>query len=243
LSPYGELKLLKQDGQKLEPSLVVTLFYPGNDVTQVIGKAARARLVEQGALPSKFQLARFEAEEARCLVFPGSALNRLISHRITLAERKRNTRGVPIDFLVFEDPPDPLVQAGWRILEEVLLKTREAAARLEADYAVVSGSTPFGLLGQRGLDQLRDSYPSMREGEWDLDLPDRRLAEIAGRHGIPFLAMQPLLRRETDAGGPPLHWRYDGHWNAAGNDRAGALIAEFVLELDRRAGGGEWGTR
>jgi len=235
--PYKELKFLKRHGEALDPSLVVTLFYVGNDVTQLMAAAARLQLVRQGALPANFHLARFGAEDARYLVLPGSALNRLISHRITLAERKRSAHGVPINFLVFQSPPEPAVERGWQVVERALLETREEAARLGADYAVVSASTPFGVLGKRGLARLRDSYPSMREGEWDLDLPDRRLEEIAASHGIPFLALQPLLRRETEAGGPSLHWRYDGHWNAAGNDRAGALIAEFVLDLDGAEGG------
>ena len=39
---------------------------------------------------------------------------------------------------------------------------------------------------------------------------------------VPFLALEPIFREET-AAGRRLHWKYDGHWNAEGNDLAARL--------------------
>ena len=55
-------------------------------------------------------------------------------------------------------------------------------------------------------------------------------AAIAARNQIPFVALEPHFREATRAGSV-LHWRYDGHWNPAGNDLAGRLLAGFIVWL------------
>ena len=42
-----------------------------------------------------------------------------------------------------------------------------------------------------------------------------------------LLALEPDFREET-ARGATLHWSHDGHWNVAGNDLAGRLLAEWI---------------
>ena len=114
----------------------------------------------------------------------------------------------------------------------LLLATRDLTRHIGARYVIVSASTPHGVLGkQEGLGRLQKIYPGMRDRQWDLDGPNRRLAAFCKANDIPFLSIEPAFRRQTNKG-RRLHWKYDGHWNVAGNDLAGKLIAEFIETLE-----------
>jgi hypothetical protein len=84
-------------------------------------------------------------------------------------------------------------------------------------------------MGSPGLERMLGSSPRMRGREWNLDLPDERLARFASENGIPFLPLAPALRRSTASGRPP-YWSSDVHWNAVGHDLAAEQIARFVRE-------------
>ena len=114
----------------------------------------------------------------------------------------------------------------------LLLATRDLTRHIGARYVIVSASTPHGVLGkQEGLGRLQKIYPGMRDRQWDLDGPNRRLAAFCQANDIPFLNLEPEFREQTEKG-QRLHWKFDGHWNAAGNDLAGRLIAEFIETLE-----------
>jgi hypothetical protein len=232
MSLAGERRLLERYGTELDPDLVVTVFY-ANDAMQALGRRRIKAILRDPALRRESnRLDSFSAQEADGLWIEGSVVNRIVSHRLTLSRRKREARGIPFPFMVYAVPPDALTLEAWGAARSTLLSTRAEAKRLAADYALVSVGSPFGVLGDEGLEKLVDSYPDMRERTWDLEEPDRVLAAFAREHGIPFLALQPLFREERQAGGAPLHWKYDGHWNAAGHERAAFHVAEFIHRLD-----------
>jgi hypothetical protein len=220
-----ELAALEAKGGAIHPDVVVTLFLPFNDFRNNSPELDEVGKQEKRSL-------EVPASEVPVLFFQWSVLNQLISHRLAVF-LARNDQRIPVDFFAYSTEPDPMWERAWGITETLLLDTRAAATNLGADYLIASASTPSGVLGaEEGLDFLMRTYPAMRGRSWDLDLPDRRLAQFCAEKGIPFMAMEPTFREETRAG-KRLHWPYNGHWNVEGNDLAGRLLAKMILERER----------
>ncbi len=231
-SPERELAVLQERGSAAEPDLVVTLFLTLNDVRA--GSKALTEIFRQQAtrlVSLRMQGGAFPASRAPLFFLPSSRLNQLLSYRLALWGRGRDESSVPIDYFVYASELDSNWRGAWAKTEDLLRRTRAEAERMGAGYAIVSASTPHGVLGdEQGLERLFSAYPGMRGRAWDLAGPDRRLARFAESEGIPFLALEPAFRAATQRG-RQLHWRYDGHWNAEGNDLAGELMAEFIVAL------------
>lgn len=225
-----ELAALKQLGPMLEPELVLTLLLPLNDVRnnsrtlQALGVAQLSRM--DRPRPGWTHIPR---EDALLLFVEGSALNRLVSFWLTKALSNGARTSIPIDYFVYAEEEDPDWEQAWKTTEQLILQMRDFSESIGARFGLISASTPQGVLGrEEGLEALLKAYPRMRERAWDLDEPNRRLAGFCEESGIPFLALEPVFRRLYAEERLSLHWRYDGHWNVAGNDHAGREMAEFV---------------
>ncbi|MFQ6103976.1 MAG: hypothetical protein ACE5OP_06740 [Candidatus Glassbacteria bacterium] len=230
-----ELEALSRIGPRLEPDFVVTLFLPFNDVRDN-STELRARAWRELTEMSHFRpgWTRLKSDEVPFFLVRSSVLNQIISFRLARVLATHESDQIPIDYYVYAIDMDETWQQAWKQTEELLLQTRTLAHKLGARYALVSASTPHGVLGtEKGLKQLIAVYPAMREREWDLDMPNKRLNSFCQNHQIPFLSLEPAFRQETLQGGRQLHWKYDGHWNFEGNDLAGELIADFILSLNK----------
>lgn len=225
-----ELAALREHGPGLQPDLVVTLFLALNDLLDDSPELERATKAQLYAMVSAGVLRPdLKTLVPRFLFFEGSALNRLISHFLTA---RSAWTSAPVAFQVYAVDESDAWRKAWRRTEDLVLETRRVASSLGARYALVSASTPNGVLGaEAGLERMRGSYPAMRGQAYDLDAPDRRMAAFCAAHDIPFLALESPFREET-ARGRELHWPNDGHWNVEGNDLAGRLVAAFVLGLE-----------
>ena len=67
---------------------------------------------------------------------------------------------------------------------------------------------------------------------WDLDRPNRRLAEIAARRNLAYLDLRPALRAALPEQ-PRLYYQFDGHWTGAGHDFAARAVAQSGLIVFR----------
>lgn len=231
-----ELALLERYGPRLEPDLVVTLFLAFNDVRDN-DPALELQADSELAAMQRFRpgWSRIPRSQAPLFWIEGSRLNQLLSFQLARRRGERSDRSIPTDYFVYATTPDPLWEDAWQRTFGQLAATRRLAEALGAEYALVSASTPHGVHGPKaGRERIVAAYPAAAELELDLDLPDRRLAAWAAAAGVPFLALEPILRRELAQDGEPLHWAYDGHWNVHGNDRAGDLMARFVRTLPLR---------
>ena len=229
-----ELRELRRLGPRLRPDVVVMLFLSFNDVRNN-SPELQALALEQLDGMARFRpgWSNFTREEAVWLLLEGSALNRLLSHRLTLAGAARRSGEVPIDYMVYATESDEPWRRAWQETESLLSEMREECERLEARFAVVCASTPHGVQGAaEGLEALLSAYPSMKGRSWDLEGPDRRIAQWCESAGVPLLRLEPVFRRIQEQEQRLLHWRFNGHWNVDGNDVAGAHIASFLLELE-----------
>lgn len=125
---------------------------------------------------------------------PASALSRLACQR-----RQPAGNGAPVDCESYAVSPTPRWQEAWDRTADLLAATRDVAAALGAACAFLSASSPHGVRPD-GLARPRRAWPAMAARAWDLDLPDRRLVEIAGRLGVPVLRLEPALHARAFAG-------------------------------------------
>jgi hypothetical protein len=228
-----QLEALENHGPAIQPDCVVTLILTFNDVRDNSDElTAVACRQEPFLVRERPGWTTLSARDAPLFWIRGSRLNQLLSHRLALRRQGARNAGIPVDYLVYAAELDEPWAQAWGQTEELLAQTRDGAACLGATYAVVAASTPHGVLGaEAGVRELVRAYPAMRDRKWDLDAPDRRVEAFCAGCGIPFLALQPVFRKETVDRGRRLHWRFDGHWNVEGNDLAGQCIAGFVLGL------------
>src|SRR5262245_33505595 len=221
-----ELAALEKYGSSIRPAVVVTLFLPFNDF-----RNNSPELDEVGKRQKRAD--EVPASEVPGLFLEWSVLNRLIAHRLAAWRARSPEAEIPVDFFAYSTETDPVWERAWDTTESLLLETRAAATSLGAEYLIASASTPSGVLGAKeGLAFLLETYPAMRGRGWDLDLPDRRLAQFCAEKGIPFFAMEPTFREQARAG-HLLHWRYNGHWTAEGNELAARLLAKMILDRER----------
>jgi hypothetical protein len=229
-----ELKALRRRGKRLAPDAVITVFYAENDPINNDRDLHEAAATQVREMTDGWATQRIPESRMRGLMIPASALNRLLSHRLTVAAIRRESPILPLAYLAYSPEPGSLYEQALHTTEALILKTRDAARRLGADYALVSAPSREVVLGDRGLEELLSSTPRMRGREWNLDLPDQRLAAFASEHDIPFLALAPSLR-EAATDGPAVYWKMDPHWTPRGHDLAARQIAEFIRE-ELRAG-------
>ena len=233
----AELRQMQVLISRLEPDIVLTLFLSFNDVTDD-DPELRKRIVENDRqiFRKRPGWVGLPFDETPTLWWEDSELNRFLSFKLALF-RFSGTKlsgsenlGIPYDYFVYRADYDEVWERAWSRKASLIKATRDLAHSKGAKYLMASASTPHGVLGRKdGLQWLMQSYPRMRDYEWDLDHPDRKLVEICWGLGVPVTTLEPKFREAT-AKGATLHFRYDGHWNRAGNDLAGKLLAEFVLD-------------
>lgn len=228
-----QLPALREYGEALDPDWVVHLMLPFNDIRNN-DRNLHAQSLRQSVTERRTSagLGRMRAADAPALLFPGSVLNQLVSHRLGLLMSQKPI-DIPLDYAVYDQTPDPTWARAWETTFGLLDEIKAEADRLGARFLIVSVSTPHGVLGaEEGRRQLEAAYPALVGRDIDLDLPDRRVAEYARGRGIDFLRLEPIFRDRSQGDRGAYHWEIDGHWNAKGNELAAELIAERMLATE-----------
>ena len=238
---YGtaqEYLLLKHEGLRYQPDLVVLLFFSGNDVADNSWKLdyppIRAikpyfEIDPNGTLrPLPFSPPDLSASR------PGPL--RLWLRRESLLFNKLDPDElgkVPWEpgyirtiVAAYESDPSPELEEAWRVTEALLAATRDEAEAAGARFVLVNIPAPWEL-DPPFWDRMRWFFGLPPEG-WDLDRPNRRLAEIAARGDIAYLDLRPTLQRALDDQ-PRLYHQIDGHWTAAGHDVAARTLVQSGL--------------
>lgn len=211
---YQELVFLEKFGLALEPDLVGVSFVL-NDLHRILHqfKVVNGEIVGQ-------QDYSFESEAVESVESP---LYRLAakSHFLVWLRHELRVFDSLIDLyaadgFTFDFRPDfstAWQDEPWRDVERQLGRMRELGR--EHGFGVFLVVFPFG-------EQLRPDYLA-RDPDY-VKLPQRRLAEITTRLGIPYLDLFGALDRARDVDPDGIHL------TAAGRARAGALIARFLVE-------------
>jgi len=261
MGPENEARLLAADGPGLRPDLVLVGFFVGNDLSDVLTGPRRVRL-EDGfpLLPDGFvehwyrplrpgrildqPLARSAPGLGLPIPFKGflrkhSHAYRFLSGRVGRLRRAWQGRhgGPPVsDFTPFDEqafclksyPPE---------FDEAWVRTKESFREMKAwcdghgaRLAIVV--IPAGAqVDPDRWDAVRRSH-GLRDEDFDLEKPERLMAQFAAEAGIPLIDLLPALRRARESPGERLYSRKDIHWTARGH----AVAADEILRQLRSLG-------
>jgi hypothetical protein len=224
-----ELLLLRDEGLRLEPDVVVLGFFWNDVMGAFHGSYARFEL-DGGALrfvpPSPASPEHpFFARERRRQARRTGLLYTLASHSYTwrfLSDRLKLLH-LMLDDLVGSpevqkgaDPAElePAWQLSFALIREMRRLSEEHGAR-------------FLLVAIPDQAQLEPDVELVGSEHHMLDV-QRRLAELAAAEGIAYFDPLPRLGAARAQDATPYYYRYDRHWNALGQRRAGeALDAEL----------------
>lgn len=236
-SPGQALVLYRERVVRYAPDVVLYAFFVGNDLgdsSRALDSHPRIYFEPDGAgglrqLPFSTSRARINAwlnRHSRFYVWQKNATNRA-GHRA-----QRSMGKMPAGHWIFHTGSRPEVERAWTIVERVLTTFRDEVEARGARFAVVV--LPLGQQVYReGFTKLR-----ARAGEHgpmlDPELPERRLAELAGRTGVTLVSLTPGFVEATgglEASETPeealLFFKGTGHFAEAGN----ALAAREIHRL------------
>jgi hypothetical protein len=137
---------------------------------------------------------------------------------------------VPFSFNVYRADPSPEWDAAWELTGALIRRLDEEVRAHDARLAVVMIGASEQVYPDRWAATLA-ANPSMQNFRWDLGTPNRRLAAILDKAGIPYLDLLPVFRdAASQPGAPSFHFRHDGHWTPAGHKLAAQAIESFLRE-------------
>lgn len=134
-----------------------------------------------------------------------------------------------LDDKVFVEPSDPTWQEAWTITERLIVAMHEETTARGARFltaVLTSGANVYP------DESLRRRYATFL-GVPDLFYPGRRIQRLGAEYGFEVLTLAPEMQRQADATRTYFHGFHNthlgfGHWNAAGHEVAGKLIARYL---------------
>jgi hypothetical protein len=134
-----------------------------------------------------------------------------------------------LDDTIYRAPATKAWRDAWAVTEGLIELMNKETLEHGADLLLVTLSNGI----QVHPDQdVRRNYTAHLEVD-DLFYPDRRLASLAERLGVPHLMLAPRLHRWAEANQTCVHGfanatQCGGHWNATGHRLAGEWIADRI---------------
>jgi SGNH hydrolase-like domain, acetyltransferase AlgX len=243
VSNYGtasEFLLLRRDGVRYQPDLVLMAFYPGNNIL-VNSPELENTLVPVYDSDGAIQVVRPPFGKTGYLAHSKAYLylRRLLLTRhpdlagqlvrvgmLKAGAAARSQRsGIPTQYYVYATP-DAVWQKAWAHTERLLDDVRKETERMGAELMVAILSSREEVYPEWWEEEFQ-TYPAMQQLQWDLDAPWRRITSICESKGIPYLALTPILRAARD--GEPLHFHFDGHLTPAGHRLVARELAQSLL--------------
>lgn len=239
-SPGQELVLYREVVWRFQPDVVLGTFFVGNDLADNCSRlSSNPRIYfdvdESGNLRQepfgarRAVVSQFLNRYSRFYVWQKSALNRA---RHTVGQRAGKLD--PGEWAYSrEEPPD--VAHAWKITASIFETFRREVEAHGSRFAVV--------MIPCGPQVYKDAFTSVaaRAGKFaeafDPDYPDRRVAEICRRAGIPFLSMLNDFRQAAPSASSRVQqeWLFCGglgHFNETGDALAARAIHRFLTEPD-----------
>jgi hypothetical protein len=138
---------------------------------------------------------------------------------------------VPLAYGVYRLVDDPQWQEAWALTTAIIRRLATEVRAHDGRLAVVIIGAPEQIYPERWAATLQ-RYPQMTAQEYDLDFPNRRIAQILEEAKIPYLDLLPVFRaKASQSSNAPLHFRHDGHWTLAGHRLAAETLTPFVADL------------
>lgn len=245
-----QLRYYQTEGRNYQPDLVLLMFFLGNDVKDnlpgrgitVDGKNCYAPYFTldnnsldptpwryaPGLPPAIGQENRLQKQVANLLgsLHPYSALYTQLEPLLA----PEPIQASMLDFYIGNSPTfDYALELTTQLVDELGRQVRQDRAQ----FAVVLLS-PRDLVEFAGMDaaareQIYQRLPAMRSAE-TVTPPNETLAGYFSDGGTPTLDLLPVFLAHLAAGGEPLYFEQDQHWNVAGNRLAADAIYQWLVE-------------
>ncbi len=129
---------------------------------------------------------------------------------------------------IYRPPASPVWQEAWKVTEALLVLLR--------DEVTAQGARLFLVVLSNGIqvhpDPVVRAGSAKRLGVSDLFYPDRRLAALGEKEGIPVLLLAPAFQEQATRRQVFFHGFKGnlggGHWNQEGHRLAGKMLAEWL---------------
>jgi hypothetical protein len=158
-----------------------------------------------------------------------SMARRALTRQAVSAARTGEEAG--LDGWIYAEPSGALQDEAWRITEDLFALMHREVVERGARFVLVTLSN--GIQVNPDAD-VREAY-MRRLGVDDLFYPERRIQAAGARHGYPVVNLAPVLLEYARAHRVFLHGfgaqAGEGHWNHAGHEVAGRLLAGRVRAL------------
>jgi len=155
---------------------------------------------------------------------------------------RRGVQPLRLQHRVYDTDPEPRYLRAWKLTGKILESFQAETSRDGVQLLVVSlpGSRQIYLDRFKQLIEQAGKKTKMED-----DFPDRRLAAICQRSGIPFLSLFPAFRaaapdRDSKVLSQRLFLKGTGHFNRKGHDLAADVIWKWLGKsrtLEKKTGG------
>lgn len=233
-----QLLFYRREGYKYDPDLVIVVFFQ-NDV---FDNYRSKDLLESRDSASVYEGKGFMVRLKQFLATRSSAYNyiggTLPKYAPRIAQFFMNIGLIssqPVDtdqepeqlhWLVLSKEYPPVWMEAWEVTRLILMELKKEVEANGANLAIVS--IPFKEQVYEELWNLQLALPGMKSREWDLEKPDRVLAQILKEVGIPLLCLLPEFKNV--GGDTRLYLLGDGHLNAKGHSLTAELIHNWLVQ-------------
>ena len=123
---------------------------------------------------------------------------------------------------IYGSRPDAKTRDAWTITEQLIAAFDQEARAAGARFVLLYASDP---IEASDAAWAAERAAAGFDASLDPEHPSRELARIAAEHGIAFVDLRPLVRRE-EARGP--FFFHDRHWNAKGHALAADALPAVI---------------
>lgn len=103
---------------------------------------------------------------------------------------------IPLFFFNFTAGPSSDWTEAWDVTRHLLVRLRDDVAR-DGGRLVIAGIPAREQVHPQLWNAALSTYPKLRAGTWDLEKPDRLLADASTVSGVPYVSLLRPLRDET----------------------------------------------
>jgi len=253
-----ELMTLKHEVWKYKPDLVLLEIFTGNDLvnnSKALSPSDRFApflVKKQGKFVwdmsfqdsdtyrrrgSQFRQALFWLiNHSRVLQVINEAKRAITTHQPLVGSASNSSKddktaiipALDFDVNLYREPQEQNWQEAWEITEALLKEMNQEVKAKGAKFLAVTLSNPPQVYPDL---QVREALK--RQGATNLFYPDQRIQKIGQSNGFEVLNLAPTFQRYGDQNNVFLHG-FDntamgiGHWNKAGHQLGGKMIANYV---------------
>ncbi len=219
--PIEEMLFFQRFGHTLQPDLVITFVYVGNDAEEAVTSQGKLNPATRARTPS---LSDSLASRGRRLVRRSMVLQTIRLRVVTATDRFRSFSPPEPPVQSYAAQPAPRIAEGIALTRGAVLAITSEAAALGATSAIVLMPARFQV-DDGDYGRLRDIV-SQAGGELVRDAATERFDRALADVPVPRIDMLPALRRSRP--GPDLFFQTTAHLTAHGHRVVAGALAEFL---------------